>query len=310
MRFNIHTQDTVMRKFLPSTLLITAVLFTASLYAQTSIVDLNHPYVTGYAAFQGASGGSGNRDIDSDGNADDGARYRYYTSAPTANSYATTDGNTNAGYTMSGSTMVANLDNAGTFPAFINEHAFTTGSIRWRVIGTSNTSNNMATASWMTFNQDSWDNLSVGSVVFDNTSSMSVTLSNNGIQTLRFMVVADGTYYLSDTTSTANTGGTFNLTGLDTENWWTYSNGGNTDGTILFNQGSESSVVGSALNNITAVGLYADKVGFDASGITATSEYDLNVQGFVATAVPEPSTYALLGGLMALGLVLVRRRIR
>lgn len=55
---------------------------------------------------------------------------------------------------------------------------------------------------------------------------------------------------------------------------------------------------------LKAVGLWSDKVGENGEHLRFD---DFTVSG-VGVVVPEPSTYALIGGVMALGVVLLRRR--
>ena len=68
------------------------------------------------------------------------------------------------------------------------------------------------------------------------------------------------------------------------------------------------------LSDATASGGYISFAGLTSSANTLTITLDnnglkhLSVSQLQLTAIPEPGTYALLGGLLALGYVMVRRR--
>ena len=64
-------------------------------------------------------------------------------------------------------------------------------------------------------------------------------------------------------------------------------------------------IAASTLDNISSVGLF-----FDGTTPNNTARSRIKMDLFTAAVVPEPSTYAFLFGLAALGLVYVRRRTR
>jgi hypothetical protein len=151
----------------------------------------------------------------------------------------------------------------------------------------------MSTATWLTFEQSVWDDLTSGGVGFDASSSFQINGNNAGNQSFRFLVVSGGNYYVTDTSDSSGSLN-FGVTNLAAETFWTYSNA--TDGsTILFDQAAESSVLGSTLSSITAVGFYSDKVDFDGTAITGNAGLAFDMTNFSAVAIPEPSTFVLVG---------------
>ncbi|WP_269538674.1 PEP-CTERM sorting domain-containing protein [Cerasicoccus fimbriatus] len=142
-----------------------------------------------------------------------------------------------------------------------------------------------------------------------------------------------GTYNFSNNTSlaalTLQNGGTLNATTI-----FDYAGGNNTNqGQITFTNGANSlqaaawdrpaemqfdftsTAVGSTITITT--GFYNQtewetkwtdgELTVDGANLGSFSDY-FTVSGDTLTMVPEPSTYALLGGLMAIGLALLRRR--
>jgi hypothetical protein len=114
----------------------------------------------------------------------------------------------------------------------------------------------------------------------------------------RYVIQKGASTYVSDATSMA---GFFAANGspvtASTLTWnnFTVQNGLNNTGTV-------GSVAAIDMTGVTAVGYYAELL--DAAGGFQSSQ----TRYFQATAVPEPGTYALIAGALALTAVMVRRR--
>ena len=114
----------------------------------------------------------------------------------------------------------------------------------------------------------------------------------------RYVIQKGASSYVSDATSMA---GFFAANGspvtASTLTWnnFTVQNGSN-------NTGNVGSVAAIDMTGVTAVGYYAELL--DANGGFQSSQ----TQYFQATAIPEPGTYALIAGALALTAVMVRRR--
>ncbi len=80
-----------------------------------------------------------------------------------------------------------------------------------------------------------------------------------------------------------------------------------TDGSIVFSNDSSGSlsIVGADFTYYSNLYTAGDLSRTGGTGAFAT---DFNVSGTTLTVVPEPGTYALIGGMLALGYVMVRRR--
>jgi hypothetical protein len=116
---------------------------------------------------------------------------------------------------------------------------------------------------------------------------------------MRFVVQQGGTYYVSN----ANyTDAVANQTGTTAENWSIYAAATTWApiNTSTYAIGSFSSL---ALTDVTAVGLYMNASRTSQQVIISLRDFQAD-----ATAIPEPSAYAALIGLGALGLVAFRRR--
>ena len=80
---------------------------------------------------------------------------------------------------------------------------------------------------------------------------------------------------------------------------------------IAFETASITSTGAFSLSHDVAAGNYIGQIGFQMTGINANPDTDwgnVQISGLSATAVPEPSTYALLAGLAAFLFVAIRRR--
>jgi hypothetical protein len=133
---------------------------------------------------------------------------------------------------------------------------------------------------------------------------MNITfIGDNGGESVRFMVESAGQWYVSDTASGSASTGLFSLggTALDDELWHAVTL--NDDVYTDLNYNVSGAPVSLSLVDIDWVGFY-----FNTTNTENGSNF--GIDSFEVNAVPEPSTYALLGGLMALGFVLYRRRAR
>jgi hypothetical protein len=297
-------------------LLFASLLLSVSLQAQVVVdYDFADNYITNFTALGGSGSGATVADFGGDAQTD---YIRHHTfSNPTTGDYLTTDNGTAAGPAFSISTATANIrQTGGAFPAAPSSNSYfetaVTGGDAIRIrpfTDDASASANMSTATWLTFSNTAWDALGAANAGFDASSYFQINGGNVGNQSFRFLVVSNGNYYVTDASDSSGSLN-FGVTNLNTASFYSYSNA--TDGsTILFDQAAESSVVGSVLDNITAVGFYSELVDFDGTAITGNAGLAFDMTNFSANlaAVPEPSTYALLAGFATLGLVLFRRRL-
>lgn len=118
--------------------------------------------------------------------------------------------------------------------------------------------------------------------------------------TWRWVIQTGGSYYVSQ--STFNAGGSytpyqFTLTGLSGAMWAVYT----PSDSLNFDQ-SAATYATVDTTNVTAVGLYLENDSW--AGDSAAIGFDVAIQSFTATGVPEPKSSALLwiGGLLLAGL--------
>lgn len=140
-------------------------------------------------------------------------------------------------------------------------------------------------------------------VFFAADSSMTMNFAVlSGAFSARFMVKQNDLWYVSNTVFTG--GGTKTLQGNDllTETWAVY----NPTSNFLLFDASAATFDTISFTNIEAVGYQAQ---FIQTGSLTSGVLDASVSNFqVVAAIPEPSTYAAIFGLMALGLMIWRRR--
>lgn len=144
---------------------------------------------------------------------------------------------------------------------------------------------------------------------FSNESSgISVSFNNSGTPTTgytrtgRVLVENAGSWYVSASLF-GSTNGTLSFNGY-TATWYLYDP---ETGTLFWdNADTGTGIAGSDLSDITALGVYTQHELIDGTSGNAALH---GFSGLQATLVPEPSTYALGLGFLALGFVMLRRRL-
>jgi|GEM_PF-3285301 len=151
-------------------------------------------------------------------------------------------------------------------------------------------------------------NMDVGPVAYGDLTSFSGRTAGGvgGAVISRFMVTTNaGDRYLSNTSISGGFGGsTWSISDLSAESWAVFTPGAEDwrgdFGSLTFDQtGTNIASSGS----IVSVGWFASAIG--AAGSTNAT---LTIREFDVVAVPEPSSYALLAGLLGLSFVALRRR--
>lgn len=134
---------------------------------------------------------------------------------------------------------------------------------------------------------------------------------NSVSRAIRWVVQTGGAYYintvnLNNTTLGSTTGITQTRGSTLTDSWIAYS----PSTAINANLSVGATALGSALDSVTAVGLYVENDSFVGSG-ALSSQMTFGLSDFrAATVIPEPGSAALLTGAMVIGLAAVRRRSR
>jgi hypothetical protein len=128
---------------------------------------------------------------------------------------------------------------------------------------------------------------------------------NSSDSSQNFAVVRNGAQYCISQASFAigqNTSATA-VIDVGTTLWALY------DPTTIRLTGSETySIASSSLTHVTAVGFYVENL-VEIGGNYSAGRLGIQVENFTAqVAIPEPSTYAVMAGLAALGLGLLRRK--
>lgn len=251
-------------------------------------------------------------DADFDGNSDDRAAtvaFGTEFSPPNSSSWTTPSGK--SGAVIRHGASVGLLDwNSGTDPeASIELDRINADDIIQVTNGAGTTNLRMASAFY--WEKSSFINGAdgAGALSFANeAASISIDFVNTGTPTnpggrvSRALVQSDGSWYVSDEVFGGTTG-TLEFNGSTTD-WYDFDP--QTDTLFLDEDSLGSSISGTALNDINAMGLYSQMQLIDGSSKNAVIQ---GFNGMEVTMVPEPSTYALVIGVMVLGLA-VRRRLR
>ncbi len=127
-------------------------------------------------------------------------------------------------------------------------------------------------------------------------ASASFTTFTSTTAEVRMLINNGGTYYVSNTSFGNSANSTITISDLTQETWATMSTDNN------YTLSAFSSVT---MDNVKGVGIFFNNTRDNLQAQMNLSDFQFN---YVAAAVPEPSTYAALLGLAALGFVAVRRR--
>lgn len=126
------------------------------------------------------------------------------------------------------------------------------------------------------------------------------TANPSGSASMRFLLVAGGTTYLSNNSFTfTNTSTTYSINDPDTINWAAW-----TPGSTMDFSGLTYNTLGSSLSNITFAGFAINQSTTAAGQGLAT----LDTTSFSADLVPEPTTWALLACSLTALMIFRRRR--
>lgn len=276
--------------------------------AQIVAVDFGADYTSSNINSSQGTGYLATLDADFDGNADDRAYlidFGTTFTAPNSANWTTPAGK--SGAVIKHGLSIANIDSAtdptGTLDRISSADIIQVGS------GTLTSAARMATtfywekASFLN-GLDAAANISFA----DSATAYSISFSNDGTPTnaggrlTRAIAQSGGTWYVSETVSGSKSGTLeFNP---NATNWYVFDPA---TGSIFFDTDDlGAAVAGSSLTDITALGVYTQHTLFDGSSKTHAALHGLT--GLSVTTVPEPATYALISGLLAIGLI-IRRRV-
>lgn len=279
-------------------------IFATSASGQTLAVDFGADYTSNNINNSTPAGsGPATGDYDFDGSSDDRAYiipFGSEASVTSSSNWTTPAGK--SGATINYGISVANIDSS-TDPD-VNLNRITSGDVI-QATNDAGTSDMRMASAWywekasFVNGQDTAGNLSFA----NSASSMTVDINNSGPKRKsRLLAQSGGSWYLSEDFSTAATG-TLNIN-ASTANWYSFDPSANALFWDVNNPGS--TVTGSTLTDITALGVYAQHELFDGTSQNAA------IQGFnslQATVIPEPSSMALfMAGTVALALGLLRMR--
>lgn len=134
-------------------------------------------------------------------------------------------------------------------------------------------------------------------------TSLTATLQHTGSGSLltgnaRWVVVVDGSYYVSDAFATTTSQAQYTLSALDSVGWFNLI-----PSTSLSTIGTQWATPD--FSNVTGVGLWYQLTGVGSIATAAGSIYQFEAG---AIAIPEPAHVALVAGALASGLMLFARR--
>jgi hypothetical protein len=156
----------------------------------------------------------------------------------------------------------------------------------------------------ITANHFEWQNLRGFSVDLSRgTGAVTETASTRA-------VIQIGTdWFASETTfnpTATNTWETHTLANISTANWLTLSFDSDNNNAVTLGTTAQTLAAHNASGIVASVGFHVSNTA--TTGNNTAAQY--RIDNIVVTAIPEPSTYAALIGLLALGLVAWRRRSR
>ena len=167
-------------------------------------------------------------------------------------------------------------------------------------IGSNNSQNNQLIRGLFFFKKTNFANLSGASnITFDSSSAITiVNPGSSGTYTLRAAVLDGSQWYVSQTAQTAFSG-TLSITNASTASWGAW----NPSGAPIADDPSTFATAGSSFTDIQAVGYFFEA--FRSSGTNAVSSVTSQI---TFSAVPEPTTWALLAGSLTTLMICRRRR--
>jgi len=161
-------------------------------------------------------------------------------------------------------------------------------------------------AGMLVWQKSGFANLSSEQIRFDTDSSLSFSgVDKYTLTDARWLVQSGGDWYLSDFQIASNQ---YSLAGVDlmNANWKqvTAPVGSTDPADYIFDTSSGFTTSTSALNDIQSVGFWY----LEANATRANLDFRFAELEVMASAVPEPRTYAMIMGLLAVAVVVLRRR--
>lgn len=250
-----------------------ALVLAGPLGAET-VVELEFPYASSFSNAKYERGlGNGAADFDGDEDSGDMSRGAVY-STPDSAEYLSEENATVKGPTLDGRIGVAHLDSTTEAPRQ-GVLGFTKSDLRlWPVGKEYGVSDNMGYAAWVLFTQPGFANGGEAISLTDKTD-FSMELGNVGGSEIRFLVRSGDDFYVSKETSESTS---LSLSDAAKAKWLPYRQA--MTGRNLRYQGDKSEAVsGKELSDITGVGFYAEKMGFDGNELNDV-DLDLRVTQF------------------------------